>query len=224
MWYTFSLFWKVFWNFYFPIGWFVSFLSICKNFFWPIGGHCKLCVLPYILWKYFPQIMVSTQFAFCHRVFQSHILKSGFISFKASAPHCIHCWLHWVFVAVPGLSLATDSRGHSLAVACGRSLQRLLLFQSTSSRHTGFSSSRHMGSVVAVHRLCFSTVCGTFPDQGSNSCPWIGRWISIFHTTREIPALHLDFKISTANALNFLKYYNNFLTFKCIILVKFRWL
>ena len=29
---------------YFPIGWFVSFLSICKNFFWPIDGRCKLCI------------------------------------------------------------------------------------------------------------------------------------------------------------------------------------
>ena len=34
--------------------------------------------------------MVSTQFAFWHRVFQFHILKCGFISFKASALHFIY--------------------------------------------------------------------------------------------------------------------------------------
>ena len=92
MWYKFSVFWKVFFEtfVYFPIGWFVSFLSICKNFFWPMDGYCKLCILPHILWKYFPQIMVSTQFAFWHRVFQFHILKCGFISFKASALHFIY--------------------------------------------------------------------------------------------------------------------------------------
>ena len=42
------------------------------------------------------------------------------------------------------------------------SLRWLLLVQSVGSRHAG--------SVVAVHRLSYSLVCGIFPDQGSNPC------------------------------------------------------
>ena len=40
------------------------------------------------------------------------------------------------------------------------SLWRLLLVQ--------IVGSRHAGSVVVVHRLSYSLVCGIFPDQGSN--------------------------------------------------------
>ena len=41
-------------------------------------------------------------------------------------------WLHWVFVAVHGLSLVAASGGYSL--------RRFLLLRSTGSRRTGFSS------------------------------------------------------------------------------------
>ena len=49
-------------------------------------------------------------------------------------------WLHWVFVAARRLSLVAVSGGYSLLWCAGFSLWRLLLLQSTGSRHTGFSS------------------------------------------------------------------------------------
>ena len=52
----------------------------------------------------------------------------------------IYFWLHWVFVAVHGLSLVAASGGYSSLQCAGFSLWWLLLLQSTGSRHTGFSS------------------------------------------------------------------------------------
>ena len=52
----------------------------------------------------------------------------------------IYFWLHWVFVAVCGLSLVAVSRGYSLLRCVGFSLRWLLLLRSTGSRHAGFSS------------------------------------------------------------------------------------
>ena len=49
-------------------------------------------------------------------------------------------WLRWVFVAARGLSLVVVSGGYSLLWCAAYSLRWLLLLQSTSSRHTGFSS------------------------------------------------------------------------------------
>ena len=74
-------------------------------------------------------------------------------------------WLCWVFVA----AWASHCRGFS---CCG-------------ARSLGTQA-----SVVVVHRLSCSTVCGIFPDQGSNPCPCFGRWILNHWTTREVP-LHV---------------------------------
>ena len=52
----------------------------------------------------------------------------------------IYLWLHWVFVAVRGLSLVVESGGYSSLQCTGFSWQWLLLLRSTGSRHTGFSS------------------------------------------------------------------------------------
>ena len=49
-------------------------------------------------------------------------------------------WLHWVFVAVRGLSLVAVSGGYSSLRCAGFSLRWLLLLQSMGSRHAGFSS------------------------------------------------------------------------------------
>ena len=49
-------------------------------------------------------------------------------------------WLHWVFVAVRGLSLVASSWGYSSLRCVGFSLWWLLLLWSTGSRHAGFSS------------------------------------------------------------------------------------
>ena len=52
----------------------------------------------------------------------------------------IYFWLHWVFVAAHGLSLAAVSRAYSSLRCEGFSLRWLLLLQSMGSRCTGFSS------------------------------------------------------------------------------------
>ena len=48
--------------------------------------------------------------------------------------------MHWVFLAMRGLSLVAVSRGYSSLRCTGFSLQWLLLLQSMGSRHVGFSS------------------------------------------------------------------------------------
>ena len=52
----------------------------------------------------------------------------------------IYLWLHWVFVAVHGLSLVAASGGYSSLQCVGFSLRWLLLLWSTDSRRAGFSS------------------------------------------------------------------------------------
>ena len=74
----------------------------------------------------------------------------------------IYLWLHWVFVAVRGLSLVAVSRGYSSLRCTGFSLRWLLLLQSTGCRRAG--------SVVVAHGLSGFAACGIFPDQGSNLC------------------------------------------------------
>ena len=54
-------------------------------------------------------------------------------------------WLHWVFVAARGLSLAAASGVYSLLQCVGFSLRWLLLLRSMGSRHAG--------SVVMAHGL-----------------------------------------------------------------------
>ena len=70
-------------------------------------------------------------------------------------------WLHMVFVAAQGLSLAATSGVSSLV-----GVPRLLLFRV----HTSGS----WASVAVAHRLSCSVTCGIFLDQGSNVC--LLRW------------------------------------------------
>ena len=53
--------------------------------------------------------------------------------------HIYYFWLHWVFVAVRGLSLVVLFRGNSLLGYMGFSLLWLFLLWSTDSRLIGFS-------------------------------------------------------------------------------------
>ena len=74
----------------------------------------------------------------------------------------------------------------------GFALHWPLLLQSTCSRAYGLQQLQNMGpvvvdpgfnstgSVVVVHGLSCSKAYGIFPDQGSNSCLHIGRWI-LYH-------------------------------------------
>ena len=52
----------------------------------------------------------------------------------------IYFWLHWVFIAARGLSLASASGGHSLLWCAGFSLRWPLPLWSMGSRHAGFRS------------------------------------------------------------------------------------
>ena len=54
--------------------------------------------------------------------------------------HLFIFWLHWVFVAVRGLSLVAASGDYSSLWCTGFSLQWPLLLQSMGSRRAGFSS------------------------------------------------------------------------------------
>ena len=54
--------------------------------------------------------------------------------------YLFYFWLHWVFVAVRGLSLVAASGGYSSLRCAGFSLPGLLLLRSTGSRCVGFSS------------------------------------------------------------------------------------
>ena len=62
----------------------------------------------------------------------------------------IYFWLHWVFIAVRGLSLVAASGGYSSLQCAGFSLRWLLLLRSTGSRRAGFSS---CGSWALERRL-----------------------------------------------------------------------
>ena len=52
----------------------------------------------------------------------------------------IYFWLHWIFVAVCGLSLVAAREGYSSLWCTSVSLQWLLLLRNTGSKHAGFSS------------------------------------------------------------------------------------
>ena len=120
-------------------------------------------------------------------LFHSTSSSSFFLYFFKFIYLFIYIWLHWVFVAVCGLSLVVAS-GATLgcrvwASHCG-----------------GFSCCRTRslectGSVVVAHGLSCSTACGILPDQARTCVPCIGRRILNHCATRE--AL-LFFKHSTS--------------------------
>ena len=41
--------------------------------------------------------------------------------------------------------------------------------------------------VIGSHGFSCPAACGIFPDQGSNPCPCLGRWILKHRATREVP-------------------------------------
>ena len=84
-------------------------------------------------------------------------------------------WLHWVYVAAPGLSLAAARQDYSPVAVLGPLMQRLLSLQ--------FTDSSAQALVVVAHGLILSTACGIFPDQGSNLCPlhWQAVCYPLYH-------------------------------------------
>ena len=73
-------------------------------------------------------------------------------------------WLHWVFIAVHGLSLVVASGGCSLVA-----VHRLLVAVACLVARHSLSDLR--ASVVAAHGLGCRVACGIFLDQESNQCP-----------------------------------------------------
>ena len=103
----------------------------------------------------------------------------------------IYFWLHWVFVAVHGLSLVAASRGYSLLWCAGFSLRWLLWLRSTGSRPQAqqlwLAGSRvqtqqlwRMGLVAPRH-------VGSSWTRAQTCVPCIGRQILNHCTTREVP-------------------------------------
>ena len=91
-----------------------------ENFFLALSVQAYLVLLHFAL-------LHCTDTFFCFVLFYKFILFFQF-------------WLRWVFFVVCRLSLVAVSGGYSSLQFAGFSLQWLLLFQSTGSRRTGFSS------------------------------------------------------------------------------------
>ena len=124
------------------------------------------------------------------RVIKFHLLFIYFFNF----------WLPWVSVAVCRLSLVAANGSYSSLQCIGFSLQWLLLLWSTGSRHTGMGCStwvqylQLVGLEVVVHRLCCSSACGIFLDQGSNPCPphWQADSSPLYHQGCPDPILRKE--------------------------------
>ena len=106
----------------------------------------------------------------------------------------IYFWLHWVFVAMRGLSLVAASGGYFSLQCVGFSLRWLLLLWSMGFRCVGFSS---CGSRVPEVRLssCVSGLVaprhvGSSRTRARTRVPCIGRQILNHWTTREVPVPH----------------------------------
>ena len=77
--------------------------------------------------------------------------------------YVFYFWLHWIFMAMRGLSLVDAGGGFSLTLVQGP----LIAVASLARSHRLQS----VGSVVVAHGFGCLTGCGFFPDQGSNPYP-----------------------------------------------------
>ena len=113
----------------------------------------------------------------------------------------IYFWLHWVFVAARGLSLVAVSGGYS-SLGCTVLLWRLLLLQSTGSRHAGFSSCDAwaqwlwlMGSRAQAQKLWRTGLVaprhvGSSRIRDRTRVPCIGRRVLDHYATGEVPTVY----------------------------------
>ena len=75
----------------------------------------------------------------------------------------MYFWLHWVFLAVCGLSLVAVKRGYSLVAMHGAShCSGFCCWRAQSQGCVGFSSCRHMSLVAPWHMESFQTMDGTY--------------------------------------------------------------
>ena len=100
----------------------------------------------------------------------------------------IYFWLHWVFVAMHGLSLVVASGGYSSLWCAGFSLRWLVLLWSTGSRHAGFSSCGSRAQAQQLWRMSLAALwhVGSSQTRARTRVPCIGRWILNHCTTREV--------------------------------------
>ena len=85
--------------------------------------------------------------------------------FKYSLKKIFICfWLHWVLVAVHGLSMVASGGSYSLVL-----VRELLLMAASPAAKRRLWGTK--ASVAVAHRLSCPVACGVFPDQGSNPCP-----------------------------------------------------
>ena len=115
-----------------------------------------------------------------HRVLKIFFL--GKVDLMCSFKIFWFIWLHWVCIAVFGLSLVVTSGGYSSLQCEDFSLWQLFLLWGTGSRHMCFSNCspqtfvyglQSVGLVVA-HGLSWSVACGIFPDRGWTHVPCPG--------------------------------------------------
>ena len=111
----------------------------------------------------------------------------------------VYFWLHWVFIAVCGLSLVAARGDCSLVAVLRLLVWWLLLLRGTGYRCASFSRCNAQirqlwlaGSRVRSQQLwcrgfSWSIACGIFPDQGSNSCClcWQADSYSLYQGSRE---------------------------------------
>ena len=137
----------------------ISFLSVkifCLLFCWVVCSRCWVLKGLYVFWICFYQICALQVFS-PFVAYLSYTSENTIFILKVFLKfiYCIYFWLHWVFVAVHGLSLVAVSGGYSSLWCTGFSLRWLLLLQSMGSRRPGF---RGCGSQALESRL---RSCGT---------------------------------------------------------------
>ena len=84
--------------------------------------------------------------------------------------YLFHFWLRWVYIALRGLSLVSESGGRPW-LRCAGLMPWLLLLQCVGSGKLGLQQLRHVGSVVAAPGLSCSAAREILLDQGLNLCP-----------------------------------------------------
>ena len=149
------------------------------------------------------------------KTFRNHSLKLCLRSLNCtvSTPsnkcfffHLIYFWLHWVFAAVPGLSLFGASGGDS---RCSGQTSRAGGFslRSTGSGGGGFSSgsewaqwlwlggTRARAQQLWCTGLAASRYVQSFWTRDQACVPCFGRRIPIYCTTREVSSIFLQPKI-----------------------------
>ena len=96
--------------------------------------------------------------------------NAWFILFAFNLKKNFFFLLHWVFVAMSGLSLVEASEGFSLVAV--RRLLTVVAYLVAEHRLQGcrLQQLQLMGSVVVMHRLIGPAAYGIFLDQGSNPC------------------------------------------------------